>query len=115
MNRDKLHLLHIRENIAKIKRLLNEGKATFLDDEDKQAAILYYLQTLSESTTRLSPSLRDEHPQIQWQQIRGFRNRIVHDYLSTDLELVWLIITKELNPLLDAVEIMLTEVSDEQD
>lgn len=103
MSRDRIHLLHIQHNITRIERLAADGKAAFLEDEDKQAALLYYLQTLSESTTRLSAELRQTQPQIAWQQIHSFRNRIVHDYLSIDLELVWLIITTELEPLKNAV------------
>lgn len=114
MNRDKIHLLYIQANIGKIKRLVQRGKADFLANEDKQAAILYYLQTLSESTTRLSDELRDSQPQIEWQKIRGFRNRVAHDYLSIDLELVWLIITTEFDPLKNAIEAMLKTLADNE-
>ena len=29
------------------------------------------------------------HPEIDWHRIRGFRNRIVHDYFGTDYVIVW--------------------------
>jgi agmatine deiminase len=28
-------------------------------------------------------------PDIEWKRIRGFRNRIVHDYFGIDYEIVW--------------------------
>jgi uncharacterized protein with HEPN domain len=115
MSRDRVHLLYIQRNIANIQRLVGDGKEDFLADEDKQAAILYYLQTLSESTTRLSEELREAQPHIAWQQIRGFRNRVVHDYLSVDLELVWLIITNELVPLGAAIDALLADLPAEDD
>ncbi|MGB7338426.1 MAG: HepT-like ribonuclease domain-containing protein [Phototrophicaceae bacterium] len=107
MTRDKVHLLYIQQTIQKITRLTAKGKTIFLQDDDEQAAILYYLQTLSESTTRLSDELKEKQPQIAWQQIRGLRNRVAHDYLSIDLELVWLIITTELTALSESIEQML--------
>lgn len=115
MNKDRLYLQHIQRNIASIQRLATAGRETFFADEDQQAAVLYYLQTLSESTTRLSSELRETHPEIAWQQIRGFRNRIAHDYLSIDLELVWLIITSELTPLRTAVEALLAGLPPEDE
>lgn len=107
MSRDRAHLLYIQHCIARIQHLTLDGEEAFAFDQDKQAAILYYLQTLSESTTRLSEELRLTQPQIPWQQIRGFRNRVAHDYLGVDLKLIWLIIVNELVPLGAAVNAML--------
>lgn len=115
MSRDRVHLLHIQRNIASIQRLRTDGKEMFFADEDKQAAVLYYLQTLSESSTRLSAELRDSQHQIEWQQIRGFRNRVVHDYLSIDLEMVWLIMNREIEPLAVAIEAMLESLPADDD
>lgn len=115
MNRDRVHLLHIQRNIAHVQRLAGNDKSAFLADEDKQAAILYYLQTRSESTTRLSETLKDAQPHIAWQQIKGLRNRVVHDYLNVDLELVWLIIQKEVAALAPAIDAMLASLPDESE
>ena len=30
-----------------------------------------------------------QHPEIRWCQMRGMRNRIVHDYDGVRLEIVW--------------------------
>ena len=36
------------------------------------------------------------HPQIPWILIKGMRNRLIHDYIGTDIELVWNVIKNEL-------------------
>jgi uncharacterized protein with HEPN domain len=79
VTRDRAYLLYIQQSIGKIQRLAAEGKTVFDSDEDRQAAILYYSQTLSESASRLNPALHAAQPQIAWAQIRGLRNRIAHD------------------------------------
>jgi len=114
MNRERAHLQHIQRNIEHLQRLVAKGKEQFLQDEDMQAAILYYLQTMSESTTHISQENRSSQPQIEWQKIRGLRNRVVHDYLSIDLELVWAILEKELEPLQAAVKEILETMDDEE-
>ena len=47
-----------------------------------QDAILRRLQTLAESTQRLSEDLQEKMPTIDWRSISGFRNILVHDYLG---------------------------------
>lgn len=115
MKSDEAYIKHIQKNIAHVQRLMGSDKEVFLADEDKQAAILYYLQTLSESTTRISQTLRDAHTEIEWQKIRGFRNRIAHDYMSVDLELVWTIVKNELTLLQVAIQAMLETLEAEDD
>jgi len=42
------------------------------------------LQVMAESTQRLSPELRQAHPQVEWRAIAGLRNVLVHDYFGID-------------------------------
>ena len=32
---------------------------------------------------------KDQHPNIDWHRIRGFRNRIVHHYFGIDIGIIW--------------------------
>ena len=65
------------------------------------------LQTMSESTTRLSDELQDKYPEVEWFKIRGFRNVLVHDYLGVDLNMVCNIVENDLPKLKAAVRKML--------
>ena len=47
----------------------------------------------------MSRETRARHPEVPWNQIAGFRHRVVHDYFGLDLAAVWHIATVEL-PLL---------------
>ncbi len=42
------------------------------------------LQVMAESSQRLSPDLRQAHPEVPWPAIAGFRNVLVHDYFGVD-------------------------------
>jgi uncharacterized protein with HEPN domain len=107
MKEPRIYLEHILQNITHVQRLASKGKQTLFDDPDTSAAVLYYLQTLAESTARLPESLKDMQPQISWSQIKGFRNIVVHDYLSVDLDRVWNIIQFSLPDLMAAIIAML--------
>ncbi|MCP4625820.1 MAG: DUF86 domain-containing protein [bacterium] len=108
MKDEKLYLIHIKECIDRIETYI-EGYTLkhFLDTPMAQDAVLRNLQTLAESTQRLSEKLKTEHPEVEWYKISGFRNVLVHDYLGVDPERVWKIIEKDLPQLKQAISTML--------
>jgi uncharacterized protein with HEPN domain len=40
---------------------------------------------------------------VEWRKIADFRNRLVHDYLGVDLEIVWHVIEEDLPELKRAI------------
>jgi uncharacterized protein with HEPN domain len=65
------------------------SRAGFDADENLQLALTYLLQIIGEAASRVSDQACAEHPEIDWPRIVGMRNRIVHDYLHIDFDLVW--------------------------
>ena len=80
-------------------------------DENSQLrfALLYALQIVGEASRQVSDELRAAHPTIPWQDIGGFRNRVVHGYFDVDLDRVWAIVHDDLPPLIAALEGVLAE------
>lgn len=56
-------------------------------------------EIIGEASLRIDEDFRLENPQIEWRKLRGFRNRIVHDYFGIDYEIVWTILTQDLEEL----------------
>ena len=81
MKDDKLYLIHIGECIQRIETYVAGGRESFATSTLIQDAVLRNLQTLAESTQRLSNALKAAHPEVNWRDISGFRNVLVHDYL----------------------------------
>lgn len=87
---DRIYLEHILECAALIQDYTREGKAAFMGSALIQDAVLRRLQTMAESTQRLSDDLKAQAPEVDWRALSGFRNVLVHDYLGgIDLERVW--------------------------
>jgi uncharacterized protein with HEPN domain len=110
MKDDRLFLTHIRECIGRIEKYTVSGRAAFNADSMTQDAVLRNLHTLAESTQRLSEVLKKRHPEVDWRQLAGFRNVLVHDYLGIDLDRVWLAVEKNLPELKSHVDAMLAEL-----
>jgi uncharacterized protein with HEPN domain len=112
MKEDKLYLIHINECIERIERYVGQrGRPAFMESTLIQDAVLRNLQTLAESTQRLSDASQAAHPEVAWYRIAGFRNVLVHDYLGVDLDRVWLIVERELPDLQRVVTDMLRELA----
>jgi len=104
---DRVYLVHILECIDRIDRGVSAGKAEFLASDLLQDAVIRNLQVLSESTQQLSAELKSRHSAVEWRKIADFRNRLVHDYLGVDLEIVWQVVERDLPGLKQAIVAML--------
>ena len=70
----------------------------------KSDAVLRNLQTLAESTQRLSAPAKERQPQVPWREISAFRNVLVHDYLGVNANRIWNIVMSDVPPLKRAIQ-----------
>jgi uncharacterized protein with HEPN domain len=105
---DLLYLLNILESIGKVGKYTEETKdpETFyeLNDQLNFNASINLLIHMGENVSKLSDQLKQEYSKIEWQQIKDFRNKIVHDYMGIDLILTYAIITNDLKRLKPEIE-----------
>lgn len=80
----------------------------FRDDELKVLAITRLLEILGEAARRVPKDLRAKYPEVEWREIIGTRDRIIHGYDSVDLERVWHICTVDLPALTTKLNKVLT-------
>lgn len=100
-------LAHMRECLDRIHEYTNAERSRFDASRLVQDAVVRNLQTLTESSQRLSDEIKRSEPQIPWRELAGFRNVIVHGYLGVDLGAVWLVVEQDLPSLSEAVNRML--------
>jgi uncharacterized protein with HEPN domain len=62
------------------------------------------LKLFGDAANRLDPDFRTTNTEIEWNRIRGFRNRIVHDYFGIDYEIVWTIVENDIENLIEQLE-----------
>lgn len=76
-------------------------KDAFDDDDDRQLALAHLIQTIGEAAARVSQEIRRDNPDVPWREITGMRNKIVHDYMGLDFDIVWEVATKDLPRLIE--------------
>jgi uncharacterized protein with HEPN domain len=104
---DQVYLRHILECVRRIEENTSTGHGGFLESHTLQDAVIRNLQVIAESTQRLSTRMKARHSEIEWSSIRAFRNVVVHDYLSVDLDLMWKIAQEDLPALKRTIQSML--------
>ena len=76
---------------------------TFTSDIRTFDATLRNLELIGEAATRIPADVRESHPHIPWRRIIGTRNRLAHDYLGVDEDVIWDIVQTEVPSLLAAL------------
>lgn len=100
-----LLLEDIIESIQKIKIYTSElSRDDFLKDDKTIDAVIRNFEIIGEASNRIPDEIRDKFQLVNWHRIRGFRNRIVHDYMGIDYEIVWEIIEKDLEELENKIQ-----------
>ncbi len=95
-----LLLQDILGSISKINTYtLNYTYEDFIDDSKTCDAVIRNFEILGEAANRLPEEFKDTYSQINWYRIKGFRNRIVHDYMGIDYQIVRHIIVHDLKNL----------------
>ncbi len=103
MRGDQAYLAHILECLRRIEEDVGGGREQFFASHTIQDAVIRNLQTLAESTKRLSDGVKASRPEVEWSNIAGLRNILVHAYFDVDLEIVWGIVQSDLPKLKQAV------------
>ncbi len=61
----------------------------FISDSKTIDAVIRNFEIIGEAGNKLPEDFKDQYPAIDWHRIRGFRNRIVHEYFGIDYSIIW--------------------------
>ncbi len=105
---DKVYLRHILDAIDRIENYLrNRSREEFERETLLQDGVIRQLEIIGEATRHITEELREQYPEIPWQDMVGMRNKLIHDYLGVDVDLVWVTATEDLQDLRKQVEVIL--------
>jgi len=105
---DLMYIINILEYIGKIWKYtkgVNDADELYdLNEQMNLNASLTLIANIGENVSKISEELKNENPNIEWQQIKDFRNRIIHDYVGIDMAIVFEAITNDFKILKPKLE-----------
>ena len=103
---------HILDAISNVEQFMEDvTKEEFLKNKEKQYAVLRALEIVGEATKNLSRELKTKNREIQWRDIGGMRDKLIHGYFGVNLNLVWETVKKNLPDLKKQFSKMLKDES----
>lgn len=107
-NREYVSFQKMIEYIKKAKKYTaNYNYETFCKDEKTIDATIFAISQIGELVKNISKETMEKHSNIEWNMIKGLRNRIVHDYEGISLKSIWYVLEHDLIILQKSIEIII--------
>ncbi|GAA5171637.1 hypothetical protein GCM10023321_70440 [Pseudonocardia eucalypti] len=98
------YLVYLDATLTEIAGLARRGRDAYDRDIAVSRACQYNLIRLTADLERLGSDWLAHHPDIPWRLIKGMRNRIAHDYLTIDDDIIWAVVEHHATQLHHALE-----------
>ena len=81
-------------------------------NQQVQDAVIRNIEVIGEAATRIekhAPEFVTAHPELPWIEMRGMRNKMIHDYFEVSLTIVWNTIKDDLPRLKQQIDDLLID------
>jgi len=91
MSKDpKEYLRHINDECVYIISVSeNLSFEDFMEDETLKRAVVRSLEIIGEATKKIPADFKVKWNTIQWKNMAGMRDRLIHDYIGVNYAIVW--------------------------
>ena len=94
------YLKHIADECSYIILVTaNLSKEEFLNDETLKRAIVRSLEIIGEATKKIRADFKIKWNLIQWKNMAGMRDRLIHDYVGINYSIVWDVVKNKIPDL----------------
>ncbi len=114
--RDPANLWDMLEAAEKVQEFLKDTTfEDFMREDMRRAAVERNLEIIGEAARRVSEELKQEHPEIPWQQIISQRNVLIHEYGDIDYQKIWKVVSLDVPKLIDQIRPLIPPLPPEVD
>lgn len=93
-------LEHIIEFIDLIEKYLKDvDRESFRADRLLIDAVPRNLELIGEASTHVPPAIQKKYPELPWDEMRGLRIILAHNYMGADSSILWTTSQQYLKPL----------------
>lgn len=104
-NKEYMSFIKMIEYIDKaIKYTKDYSYEQFCKDEKTIDATVFAISQIGELVKNISKETIKKYNNIEWNMIKGLRNRIVHDYDGISLKSIWFVLENDLAQLKEDIQ-----------
>jgi uncharacterized protein with HEPN domain len=81
----------------------------FLEDKKTNFAVFRALEVIGEAVSKIPLTFRSQYPIIPWKSINDMRNKLIHEYIGVDYEIVWDTVKSSLPALIPELLIIIDD------
>ena len=94
------YIRHIQDECSYVLSVSkNLSKDEFLDNETLKRAITRSLEIKGEATKKIPADFKIKWNTIQWKNMAGMRDRLIHDYIGVNYSIVWDVVKNKIPEL----------------
>ena len=109
MSRDDTYMVDILESARiALDYVSNKTWDDFYKNIQCQDAVVRRIEIIGEAARRVSPETRAKYPEIEWREMTGMRNLVIHEYDVVDIAQVWDTVRNQLPPLIEKLTKLVT-------
>ncbi len=114
-NRNVFRLEHIIYCIEKIDIITDDLEYGFyLKDWIKQDAIIRNFEVIGEAVSSIDENLKLMYPKVAWNEAKGMRNLLIHEYFNVDFDEVWKTLKEDLPILKKQIQLIIKDIKKEK-
>ena len=115
-NKEYLSLIKMVEYIDKAIQYTKDYTFEEFSKDDKTIdATVFSISQIGELVKNISKEIMEKYTFIEWNMIKGLRNRIVHDYEGISLKSIWYVIENDILKLKEDIQKIITSEEIEKD
>ena len=81
----------------------------FLEDETLKRAVVRSLEIVGEATKKIPADFKVKWNTIQWKNMAGMRDRLIHDYIGVNYSIVWDVMKNKIPEMYKEISSFLSE------
>lgn len=81
----------------------------FASDDKTIYAVVRTLEIIGEATKLVPREVRHRHTNVPWRLMARMRDKLIHNYIGVNPEVVWRTVTEDLPGLKEAIQAILNE------
>ena len=82
----------------------NMTKQEMMDDETLKRAVIRSLEIIGEATKKIPVDIKITWENISWKNMAGMRDRLIHDYMGINYNIVWDVVTNIIPEVKEQIE-----------